>query len=320
MCPFGKWNTFGECKADMMGPPNNYDEETAKATCGKLQARLEGKELFRILKAKGSRRVIAQYVHVEGLDKEGDVIPNHRAKEALEDLKSRDPRTHNIMWRHTSYQIGWPLWTFTDEYGQLHKTEVDEYGLWGITEIRNDGYWKADEVWSHILRGEPMGASVAVANPTGRMVPIVLTKDEIAKRGLRREWEGANYWDIPLQYIEPWSLTASPANQYVTSAQILAKDICEPCVKARAKWYVERGVCKTLTEGLARAKHFFMKYKENEGPPEEDTPDCEEGKYYDKDLGECVSDAPEDVAGEAAEITKSLAVDGEEILQKYWRK
>jgi len=262
--PFGKWTNFQACLTDMMGAPNNYDEETAKKTCGKLQARLEGKEVFRILKSKSGRRILAQYVHVEGLDLEGDIIPNHRAKEALDDLKGRDPRTHNVMWRHSSYQIGWPLWTFTDEDGNLHKTEVDEYGVWGITEIRNDGYQKADEIWNQILRDKNMGASIGVASPDGHMIPIILTKDEIQRRGLRKDWEGARYWDIPLQFIEPWSLTSQPANQYVTNAQILAKDICEPCVKARAKWYIRKGICKTMTDALARARDFYVRYNEKE--------------------------------------------------------
>jgi len=305
----------------MMGPPNNYDEETAEKTCGKLQARLEGKEIFRILKSKGGRRVLAQYVHVEGLDLEGDIVPNSRLKEALEDLKSRDPRFHNVNWRHTSYQIGFPLWSFTDEDGTLHKTEVDEYGLWGLTEIRNDGYQKADEIWNNILRGEPMGASVGVASPDGRMVPVILTKDEITRRGLRKDWEGAKYWDIPLQFIEPWSLTSTPANQYVTTARILAKDICEPCVKARARWYLKKGVCKDMTEALARAKKFYEKLAETEfkaqegetinGPPE---PKCDEGKHWDEDEKTCVPDEPE-----VQEITKSLEEGATDIFEKYWR-
>lgn len=233
--PFGKWESFNACIVDMQGPPNNYDEETAKKVCGKLQARLEGKEVFKILKSKSGRRVIAQYVHVEGLDKEGDVIPLNRTKEALEDLKSRDPRTHNIMWRHSSYQIGWPLWTFTDEDGRLHKTEVDEYGLWGITEVRSDGYQKADEVWNRILRGELMGASVGITSPDGKMVPVILTKDEIERRRLRKDWLGARYWDIPLQFIEPWSLTQTPANQYVTNVSILQKEGTPKTDEERAK-------------------------------------------------------------------------------------
>lgn len=310
--PFGKWNSFSECKTDMMGPPNNYDEETAEKTCGKLQARLEGKEVFKILKSKTGRRILAQYVHVEGLDKEGDIIPNSRVKEALDDLKSRDPRTHNTMWRHTSYQIGWPLWTFTDEDGHLHKTEVDEYGLWGLTEIRNDGYQKADEVWGHILRGEPMGASVGVASPDGKMIPLILTKDEIQKRGLRKDWEGARYWDIPLQFIEPWSLTPSPANQYVTAAQILAKDICEPCVEARAKWYLLKGVETNIQEARSRARIFYINYKKKQDAEQE----CAEDEVWDEESEKCVK---RDQAGEPAEITKSMKTVGEELMQKYWR-
>lgn len=268
--PFGKWNSFGECQTEMMGAPNNYDEETAKKVCGKLQARLEGKEVFKILKSKSGRRILAQYVHVEGLDKEGDVIPLTRTKEALEDLKTRDPRTHNVMWRHSSYQIGWPLWAFTDEDGNLHKTEVDEYGLWGITEIRNDGYQKADEVWNNILRGEKMGASVGITSPMGKMVPLILTKDEIAKRNLRKDWLGARYWDIPLQFIEPWSLTQTPANQYVTNVTVLQKEFCEPCVEARAKWYLDKGLEKTFPEALAHAREFYVKYSQGEPKSDEE--------------------------------------------------
>lgn len=270
--PFGKWPDFNACKADMMGPPNNYDEEIAKKTCGKLQARLEGKELFRILKSKEGRRVIGQYVHIAELDLQKDIVPMPRIREALENMKTWNPRYQNVPWRHTSYQIGHPLWQFRDADGSVHKTEVDEYGLYGVTEIRNDGYQKADEVWSDILQGKPMGASIGVTSPDGKMIPIKLTKDEIAKRGLRKDWEGARYWDIPLQFIEPWSLTDNPANQYVTTATILAKDICEPCVKARAKWYLEKGICKTLTEALARARVFFEKYNEKELVKQDEKP------------------------------------------------
>jgi len=277
--PFGKWPDFQACLTDMMSPPNNYDEETAKKTCGKLQHRLEGKEVFRVLKSKSGRRVIAQYVHVEGLDLEGDIIPNHRLKEALDDLKSRDPRFHNVNWRHTSYQIGYPLWTFTDDNGDVHKTEVDEYGLWGITEIRNDGFGMADKVWSEILTGVPMGASVAVADPKAKtMMPIKLTKDEIIKRKLPESWVGRKYWDVPLQFIEPWSLTSNPANQFVTKAEILAKDICEPCVKARAEWYIEKGICKSMNEALDRARDFYIKYAEQELQKEDD--EIKLGKWY----------------------------------------
>jgi len=259
--PFGKWPNFQACKTDMMGPPNNYDEETAEKTCGKLQTRLEGKEAFKLLKSVGNRRVIAQYIHVENVDLMKDIIPMRRMKEALEDLKSWDPRYLNVNWRHTSWQIGHPLWSFTDANGTIHKTEIDEYGFWGITEIRNDGYKMADKVWNQILVGEPIGASVAIDFTEDA---IKLTKDEVVKRGLPKQWEGANYYDIPLSFIEPWSETPTPANQYVTAAQVLAKEICEPCVKARAKWYLEKGICNNITEALARARHFFIRYNEKE--------------------------------------------------------
>ena len=258
--PFGKWDSFDDCKTDMMGPPNNYDEETAKKVCGKIQSRLEGKELFRILKSKSGRRVIAQYVHVEGLDKQHDIIPLNRTREALEELKNRDPRYQNVMWSHSGYQIGHPLWRFTDEDGDVHKTEVDEYGLWGITEIRNDGFLKADELWDKIMRGEPMGASIAV-NPSGKHV--VLTKDELIKRKLPNHYLGGRYWDVPLFFIEPWSLTQHPANQYVTAAVVLAKEICEPCVEARAQWYIRKGLFtqEQYTEALERAREFYVNYQ-----------------------------------------------------------
>lgn len=258
--PFGKWPSFQACVVDMMGEPNNYDKETAEATCGKLKKRLEGKELFKILKSKGSRRVIAQYVAVEGLDKQNDVVPNHRLKEALDDLKSRDTRTHNVMWRHSSYQIGWPLWAFTDEMGDAHHTEVDEYGLWALTEIRNDGYYMADQIWNRILRNEAMGASIAVNVEPGSEA-TVLTGEFIKEQGLPEEWIGANYWDLPLQFIEPWSLTPTPANQYVTHATVLAKDeFCIPCIERRAEWYVEKGLFKEMPEALQRARQFYINY------------------------------------------------------------
>jgi len=249
----------------MMGAPNNYDEETAHKTCTKLEQRLEGREVFRVLKAQGNRRVVAQYVHVEGVDLANDVIPNHRVKEALEDLKARDPRYHNVMWRHTSYQIGHPLWSFTDEEGVQHKTEVDEYGLWGITEIRNDGYVTADKMWSDILAGKSMGASVGVMSVDGNpLKPVILSKDELVKRKLPSRYLNARYYDQPLQFIEPWSFTPQPMNQNVTNIMVLAKEICEPCVKARAEWYLKKGVCETMTEALARARVFFEKYNEQE--------------------------------------------------------
>ena len=257
--PFGKWETFEACITDMMGSPNNYSKEVAEKTCGKLKVRLEGKELFRILKNDSGRRVIGQYVAVEGLDKQNDVVPNTRLSEALDDLKSRDPRTHNVMWRHSSYQIGWPLWTYTDAAGDVYKTEVDEYGLYGITELRNDGYHMADQIWNRILRGEPMGASIGVNIEPGTG-PVTLTSTVLDERGLPGEWVGASYWDLPLQFIEPWSLTQTPANQYVTNATILAKDFCVPCVTRRAEWYIERGMFKSeeMPEALKRARKFYV--------------------------------------------------------------
>jgi len=42
--PFGKWASFEDCVQDMM-KTQNYDEETSKKVCGKLQAQL-GKESF----------------------------------------------------------------------------------------------------------------------------------------------------------------------------------------------------------------------------------------------------------------------------------
>ena len=43
MLPFGKWDSFEACVVDIMKQNPDYDEETAKATCGKLKAELEGK-------------------------------------------------------------------------------------------------------------------------------------------------------------------------------------------------------------------------------------------------------------------------------------
>lgn len=235
--PFGKWPDFQACLTDMQGPPNNYDVETAKKVCGKLQHRLEGKQVFKILKSSTGRRIIEQYVSVEDLDKDFDIIPRHRISESLENLKAMDPRYHNVNWKHSSYQIGHPLWSFKDAEGIEHRTEVDEYGLFGITEIRNDGYQKADEIWDMILKGIPVGASIAL-RPSAK--PILLSKDEIKNRDLNPAWEGAKYWDIPLQAIEPWSLTLSPANQYVTPAVILSKDQGE-CDVSKCK-----GACCTF--------------------------------------------------------------------------
>jgi len=75
---------------------------------------------------------------------------------------------------------------------------------------------------------------------------------------------GAKYWDVGLQFIEPWSLTASPANQYVTAATILSKDICEPCVEARAKWYLEKGVESDMDTALDRARRFYLSLSKSE--------------------------------------------------------
>ena len=259
--PFGHWTDFNACITDMMGPPNNYSKEVAEKTCGKLQGRLEGKEVFKILKSSTGQRVIEQYVSVEDLDKDSDIIPMHRLKEGLEEIKAWDPRYHSVNWRHTSYKIGHPLWSFTDEDGVVHKTEVDEYGLWGITEIRNDGYKKADEIWNKIVRGEKMGASIGVT-PSAR--PITLTKEVLKERGLNPRWEGAKYWDVPLQFIEPWSLTERPANQYVTAAVVLSKELCDPCIEARAKRYLEKGLEKDEDKARERAVRFFERVAEIE--------------------------------------------------------
>lgn len=255
--PFGRWENWQACIIEMMQPPNNYSEDIAEATCGKLQARLEGKERFKILKSQGNRRVIAQYVTVENVDKDHDIIPLHRFKDALEEMWQWDPAYLSIHWKHTSYKIGKPLRTFTDESGTVHRTEVDEYGLYGITEIRNDGYKKADEVWGDILAGRPWGASIAVHTHPHR--PTLLNAEIVKEKGYPAHWVGQKYWDVPFQFIEPWSETRTPANQYVTAAQILSKSECVPCVEARARWYIDQGLYKheQWVEAVQHAQEYF---------------------------------------------------------------
>lgn len=43
--PFGHWETFDDCVAEIMDKNPEYDEETAKATCGKIKAETESKSL-----------------------------------------------------------------------------------------------------------------------------------------------------------------------------------------------------------------------------------------------------------------------------------
>jgi hypothetical protein len=94
--------------------------------------------------------------------------------------------------------------------------------------------------------------------------PVYLTKDVIKARGLNPQWEGERYWDVPMQFIEPWSLTKSPANQYVTAAVVLSKDICEPCVEKRAEWYIKKGLYgpDQMEEALAHSKIYFETHRE----------------------------------------------------------
>ena len=62
--PFGKWADFDACVADIMKQNPDYDEETAKATCGKLKAQLEGKILWQgTVKPVEGNRVAGQALH-----------------------------------------------------------------------------------------------------------------------------------------------------------------------------------------------------------------------------------------------------------------
>jgi len=171
-----------------------------------------------------------------------------------------------------------------------------------------------------ILDGESMGASIGVMSFGSKALnPITLTKDELLKRGLPESYLNARYYDEPLQFIEPWSLTPAPANQYVTTVTVLSKDICEPCVKARAEWYLQKGICKTMDEAMGRSRHFFETYNKKDLKQQEEK--CEEGEVWDAELDKCVpSPAPEDMRGQEAEITKDLQVDLEMIMQRHWPK
>jgi hypothetical protein len=64
LLPFGKWADFDACVTDIMKQNPDYDEETAKATCGKLKAQLEGKIPWQgTVKTVEGNKVVGQALH-----------------------------------------------------------------------------------------------------------------------------------------------------------------------------------------------------------------------------------------------------------------
>lgn len=115
-----------------------------------------GRKRIKNIDSDDDRWIIAGYASIDNIDFHNEEVPIQSIKQAWDMLKERGPEFWNIMFNHTSTQVGQILL----EYENL-KTGVDEHGLFIIVELIKD-LETSKKIWEKICNEKINAFSIKI--------------------------------------------------------------------------------------------------------------------------------------------------------------
>ena len=103
----------------------------------KKQYRIILKGDISVAEESDSECIIAGYASVQIPDKQGDILEVDVLKDALDRFMKND-KFRNVMFSHTSSQVGEVIPSFTDKSGKVYSTTVDDRGMFVVAKLRKD--------------------------------------------------------------------------------------------------------------------------------------------------------------------------------------